>query len=75
MNDQPLLFLEENIGAPVWIISRKEVEYTGLFEGFDQSLNVVLKDVKVHGPEGATVEHSKALIRRDQIEMVIPNPV
>lgn len=72
MSDQPLEYLESNIGEPVWIISRSDVEYSGKFEGFDESLNVVLSDMTVHGPGEHKTVHSKALIRRDQIDIVIP---
>lgn len=72
MSELPLEYLESTIGEPVWIISRTDVEYSGKFEGFDASLNVVLSDMTVYGPGEQKTVHPKALIRRDQIDIVIP---
>lgn len=73
MSEEPLEFLQNNINNKVWIVSRNEVEYSGVLKGFDDSLNVVLSDMTVYGPENSKTTHTKALIRRDQIDLIIPN--
>jgi len=68
----PLEFLEQSIGEPLWVISRGDIEYFGKFSGFDETLNIVLSDMTVYGPNNMKTQHSRALIRRDQIDIVVP---
>lgn len=70
--EEPLEFLQNNIEKEVWIISRQDVEYSGVLKGFDESLNVVLSGMTAYGPGDAVTKRTKALIRRAEIDLIIP---
>ncbi|KIR27249.1 U6 snRNA-associated Sm-like protein LSm5 [Cryptococcus deuterogattii LA55] len=42
----PLELVDRCIGSPIWVLMKNEREFTGTLMGFDDYVNMVLKDVK-----------------------------
>ncbi|BEI84109.1 hypothetical protein CcaverHIS002_0407130 [Cutaneotrichosporon cavernicola] len=42
----PLELVDQCIGSPIWVVMKNEREFTGTLMGFDDYVNMVLKDVK-----------------------------
>lgn len=68
----PLEFLQNNIGNKVWVVSRHETEFSGILDGFDDGLNVILSDMTEYNGSQVIVKRTKALIRRSEIDLIIP---
>ncbi|WRT66140.1 uncharacterized protein IL334_003093 [Kwoniella shivajii] len=71
----PLELVDRCIGSPIWVLMKNEREFTGTLMGFDDYVNMVLKDVKEYEvtPEGITeTELGQTLLNGNNIAMLIP---
>lgn len=73
----PLEVLDKCLGRSVWIHLRKDREFYGVLEGFDEFLNMLLSDCKEYiceaGKERVLVGKSeKMLLSGTQVCLMVP---
>ncbi|RSH80883.1 RNA-binding protein lsm5 [Apiotrichum porosum] len=71
----PLELVDRCIGSPIWVLMKNEREFTGTLMGFDDYVNMVLKDVTEYEvtPEGITETGlGQTLLNGNNIAMLIP---
>ncbi|KAK1924439.1 hypothetical protein DB88DRAFT_510798 [Papiliotrema laurentii] len=71
----PLELVDRCIGSSIWVLMKNEREFTGTLMGFDDYVNMVLKDVKEYEvtAEGITeTELGETLLNGNNIAMLIP---
>ncbi|WVN88085.1 uncharacterized protein L203_103284 [Cryptococcus depauperatus CBS 7841] len=71
----PLELIDRCIGSPIWVLMKNEREFTGTLMGFDDYVNMVLKDVKEYEvtTSGTTeTDLGDTLLNGNSIAMLIP---
>ncbi|KAK4687210.1 U6 snRNA-associated Sm-like protein LSm5, partial [Tremellales sp. Uapishka_1] len=71
----PLELVDRCIGSSIWVLMKNEREFTGTLMGFDDYVNMVLKDVKEYEVTPAGIVESdlgQTLLNGNNIAMLIP---
>ncbi|KAI8825184.1 uncharacterized protein EV422DRAFT_517781 [Fimicolochytrium jonesii] len=71
----PLELVDRCIGSRIWVLMKSEKEFAGTLLGFDDFVNMVLKDVTEYEntPEGRKTTHlDQMLLNGNNICMFIP---
>ncbi|KAL7421530.1 hypothetical protein Q5752_003299 [Cryptotrichosporon argae] len=71
----PLELIDRCIGSPIWVVLKNDREFTGTLMGFDDYVNMVLKNVKEYEvtPRGIVeTELGQTLVNGNNIAMLIP---
>ncbi|TXT03817.1 hypothetical protein VHUM_04338 [Vanrija humicola] len=71
----PLELVDRCIGSPIHVVMKNEREFTGTLMGFDDYVNMVLKDVKEYEvtPNGVVeTDLGQTLLNGNNIAMLIP---
>ncbi|CAD6580235.1 MAG: RNA-binding protein lsm5, partial [Tremellales sp. Tagirdzhanova-0007] len=71
----PLELIDRCIGSVIWVLMKNETEFTGTLMGFDDYVNMVLKDVKEFEvtPTGIVeTDLGQTLLNGNNIAMLIP---
>lgn len=72
---QPLELVDQSIGKKVHVITIFGVEYTGILNGIDPSVNCVLSDadeVNVLSPDTPPKRHNMVLVSGAHISIILP---
>ncbi|KAI9597891.1 LSM-domain-containing protein [Syncephalis fuscata] len=72
----PLELIDKCIGSRIWVVMKDEKEFVGMLEGFDDYVNMLLRDVTefdiaVDG-ERRTQKLERLLLNGNNICMLIP---
>ncbi|WBW71883.1 Lsm2-8 complex subunit Lsm5 [Schizosaccharomyces osmophilus] len=69
----PLELIDKCVGSNLWVIMKGEREFVGTLVGFDDYVNIVLRDVTEHDTiHGTTEKHSEMLLNGNGMCMLIP---
>ncbi|EEB06284.1 U6 snRNP-associated protein Lsm5 [Schizosaccharomyces japonicus yFS275] len=69
----PLELIDKCIGSNLWVIMKGEKEFVGTLVGFDDYVNMVLKDVtEIDTITNVTEQHKEILLNGNGICMLIP---
>ncbi|KAL1405391.1 RNA-binding protein lsm5 [Vanrija albida] len=71
----PLELVDRCIGSPIHVVMKNEREFTGTLMGFDDYVNMVLKDVKEYEVTPAGIVETdlgQTLLNGNNIAMLIP---
>lgn len=71
----PLELVDKCIGLPVWIVMCNDQEFSGILLGFDDFVNVVLKDATEYSAGSPPVKLPKVLLHGRNVTMLIPGSV
>ncbi|CAK9786150.1 Sm-like ribonucleo protein [Cutaneotrichosporon oleaginosum] len=71
----PLELVDRCIGSPIWVVMKNEREFTGTLMGFDDYVNMVLKDVKEYEVTAQGIVETalgQTLLNGNNIAMLVP---
>ncbi|ODN79998.1 hypothetical protein L202_03864 [Cryptococcus amylolentus CBS 6039] len=71
----PLELIDKCIGSPIWVLMKNEREFSGTLMGFDDFVNMVLKDVKEYEVTKEGIKETDlgdTLLNGNNIAMLIP---
>ncbi|KAJ2768815.1 RNA-binding protein lsm5 [Coemansia nantahalensis] len=71
----PLELIDKCIGSRIWVVMKSEKEFVGTLQGFDDYVNMVLKDVTEYETKGDTkhvTSLKQILLNGNNICMLVP---
>lgn len=68
----PLELVDQCIGSSIWVLMSNNKEFVGSLVGFDDFVNMVLKDVKEFDIDGTVSTKKQILLNGNHIAMLIP---
>ncbi len=68
----PLEVIDKCTGSRVWVLMKDEKEMCGTLLGFDDFVNMVLKDVVVYGRDGSKTRRDTILLNGNNISVMVP---
>ncbi|OUM53995.1 hypothetical protein BVG19_g3333 [[Candida] boidinii] len=68
----PLELIDKCVNSKIWILMTDNREFTGVLNGFDDFVNIILSDVTEFDNNKIVSQKSKMLINSRHITMLIP---